>query len=175
MWPTAQAVFHFHVDDAKRCQPPEFPTWTADVGKTGWYGFPAKDDGTLKVANHGAGWKRDPRGPRDIPPEAEPRFHTFLQQSLPSLSSAPKINERLCFYCDTFDGDFWIDKDPERPGLLVSAGGSGHAFKFTPLIGKITADVLEGKPNAYAHRFKWRARGDLHAEEARSVNPDVRK
>jgi hypothetical protein len=45
------------------------------------------------------------------------------------------INERLCFYCDTFDGDFWIDKDPERPGPLVSAGGSGHAFKFSPLIG----------------------------------------
>jgi len=40
---------------------------------------------------------------------------------------------------------------------------------------KITADVLEGKPNAYAHRFKWRARGDLHAEDARAVEEDVRK
>ena len=175
MWPTAQAVFHFKVGDAKRFQPPKFPVWTADVGKTGWYGFPAQDDGTLKVANHGVGWRRDPRGPREIPPETEPRFRTFLQESLPSLSNAPKINERLCFYCDTFDGDFWIDKDPERPGLLVSAGGSGHAFKFTPLIGRITADVLEGKPNAYAQRFKWRARGNLHAEEARAVEEGVRK
>jgi glycine/D-amino acid oxidase-like deaminating enzyme len=175
MWPTAQAVFHFHAEDVKRYQPPEFPVWTADVGKTGWYGFPAKDDGTLKIANHGVGWGRDPRGSREIPPEAEPRFRQFLQQSLPSLANAPKIGERLCFYCDTFDGDFWIDKDPERPGLLVSAGGSGHAFKFTPLVGKITADVLEGKPNAYAHRFKWRARGDLKAEEARAVEKSVRK
>ena len=84
------------------------------------------------------------------------------------------INERLCFYCDTFDGDFWIDKDPERPVLLVAAGGSEHAFKFTPLIGKITANVPEGKLNAYAQRFKWRARGDLHAEEARATQEGVR-
>jgi glycine/D-amino acid oxidase-like deaminating enzyme len=175
MWPTAQAVFHFQVENVKRYQPPQFPVWTADVGKTGWYGFPAQDNGTLKIANHGVGWRRDPRGSREIPAEAEPRFRQFLQRSLPSLSNAPKINERLCFYCDTFDGDFWIDKDPERPGLLVSAGGSGHAFKFTPLIGKITADVLEGKPNAYAHRFKWRARGDLKAEDARAVDEGARK
>ena len=175
MWPTAQAVFHYQVEDAKRFQPPDFPVWTADVGKTGWYGFPAQDDGTLKIANHGVGWKLDPRGSRQIPAEAEPKFREFLHQSLPSLAQAPKINERLCFYCDTFDGDFWIDKDPDRPGLLVSAGGSGHAFKFTPLIGKITADVLEGKPNAYAHRFKWRARGELKAEEARAASEGIRK
>ena len=133
------------------------------------------NDGTLKVANHGVGWKRDPRGPRDISPEAEPRFRQFLHESLPSLSHSPKINERLCFYCDTFDGDFWIDKDPQRPGLLVSAGGSGHAFKFTPLLGRITVDVLEGMPNDYAQRFKWRSRGDLRAEEARAVEEGVRK
>lgn len=175
MWPTAQAVFHFKAEPVRNYQPPQFPVWTADVGKTGWYGFPAQDNGTLKIANHGVGWHRDPRGSRQIPPNAEPRFRAFLQRSLPSLSKAPKIGERLCFYCDTFDGDFWIDKDPERPGLLVSAGGSGHAFKFTPLIGKVTADVLEDKPNPYASRFRWRHRGELKAEEARAVKEGVRK
>lgn len=175
MWPTAQAVLHFIVDDVARFQPPLFPVWTADVGKTGWYGFPAQDDGTLKVANHGVGWRQDPRAPRDVPAEAEPRFRKFLAESLPGIESAPKAFERLCFYCDTFDGDFWIDKDPDRPGLLVSAGGSGHAFKFTPLIGKVTADVFEDKPNKYAPRFKWRQRGALHAEEARAAGDGVRK
>lgn len=175
MWPTAQAVLHFKVDDAKAFQPPLFPVWTADVGKTGWYGFPAQADGTLKVANHGVGWRQDPRAPRDVPEEAEHRFRKFLSESLPSAAASPKVFERLCFYCDTFDGDFWIDKDPERSGLLVCAGGSGHAFKFTPLIGWIAADVLEAKPNAYAHRFAWRARGDLHAEEARAAGEGVRK
>ncbi|MEX1143411.1 MAG: FAD-dependent oxidoreductase [Anaerolineales bacterium] len=170
MWPTAQAVFHFKVGDLSLYQPPAFPVWTADIGRTGWYGFPAQPDGALKIANHGAGWRRDPREPRAVPPEAELKFRAFMTESLPGTVQAPKIFERLCFYCDTFDGDFWIGKDPERPGLLVSAGGSGHAFKFTPLIGRITADVLEDKPNPYAARFAWRQRGELQAEEARNVD-----
>lgn len=174
MWPTAQPVMHFKAADVKSYQPPAFPVWTADVGKTGWYGFPAQDDGTLKIANHGPGWRRDPREPRDMPPDVEPRFRRFLGESLPGLANAPKVGERLCFYCDTFDGNFWVDRDPERPGLVVSAGGSGHAFKFSPLIGRVTADVLEGKPNKYAPRFAWRARGALSAEEARAVE-GVRK
>jgi glycine/D-amino acid oxidase-like deaminating enzyme len=175
MWSTAQPVMHFNVPDIKSYQPPSFPVWTADVGKTGWYGFPAQDDGALKIANHGPGWRKDPLGDRQMPPDVEPKFRNFLAESLPGIADAPKIFERLCFYCDTFDGDFWIDKDPERPGVLVSAGGSGHAFKFTPLIGRITADVLEGKPNKYAHRFTWRARGALETEEARFVEPGIRK
>ncbi len=175
MWPTAQPVVHFTAPDIKRYRPPEFPVWTADVGKTGWYGFPAQDDGTLKIANHGPGWRMDPREPRVMPPEVEPRFRAFLTESLPGLANAPKVGERLCFYCDTFDGNFWVDKDPERPGLLVSAGGSGHAFKFSPLIGRVTADVLEGKPNKYAQRFAWRARGALRAEEARNAAEGMRK
>lgn len=175
MWPTAQAVFHFKADQLSLYQPPQFPVWTADVGKTGWYGFPAQNDGTLKIANHGVGWQQDPRLPRQVPAETEERFRAFLVESLPGMAKAPKIFERLCFYCDTFDGDFWIDHDPQRPGLLISAGGSGHAFKFTPLLGRVTADVMEGKPNPYAARFAWRERGDLKAEEARAAGEGVRK
>lgn len=171
IWSTAQPVMHFQVPAAElaRYQPPLFPVWTADVGKTGWYGFPAQPDGTLKLANHGPGWPMDPTLPRIMPAETEAMFRKFLGESLPGLANAPRIFERLCFYSDTFDGDFWIDRDPERPGLVVSAGGSGHAFKFTPLIGKVTADVVEDKPNKYAHRFAWRERGEVTAEEARFV------
>jgi sarcosine oxidase/L-pipecolate oxidase len=51
--------------------------------------------------------------------------------------------------------------------LLVAAGDSGHAFKFTPLLGKIIADVLEHKPNQFASKFAWRARGLIATEDAR--------
>jgi len=100
----------------------------------------------------------------------EQRFRAFFNESLPSMADSPKISDRLCFYCDTFDGDLWIGRDPERTGLLVSAGGSGHAFKFTPLLGQITADVLEGVENEYASRFAWRDRGELDHEAARYVD-----
>jgi len=175
MWPTAQAVLHFKVQQPGLYQPPAFPVWTADIGRTGWYGFPAQGDGTLKIANHGVGWRQDPRTERTVPAETEMHFRRFMAQSLPGLETAPKLFERLCFYCDTFDGNFWIGKDPERPGLLVSAGGSGHAFKFSPLIGQITADVLEDKPNPYSARFAWRQRGALQAEGARHSGMADRK
>jgi glycine/D-amino acid oxidase-like deaminating enzyme len=175
MWPTAQPVMHFHPQDSASYQPELFPVWTADVDETGWYGFPAKEDGTLKVANHGPGWAMDPRGPRQMPEGTEERFRQFFGEALPGLADAPKLFERLCFYCDTFDGDFWIDHDPERPGLLVSTGGSGHAFKFTPLIGSITADVLEGIDNPWAERFAWRERSGAQREASRYGDAPPRK
>ncbi|MBX3004115.1 MAG: FAD-dependent oxidoreductase, partial [Anaerolineales bacterium] len=66
IWSTAQPVMHFQVPAAELASyhPPLFPVWTADVGNTGWYGFPAQPDGTLKLANHGPGWPMDPTLPR---------------------------------------------------------------------------------------------------------------
>jgi glycine/D-amino acid oxidase-like deaminating enzyme len=156
MWPVGQPVFHFVAENVRDYQPPQFPVWGLDVHIAGWYGFPARDGGILKVANHGPGWRMDPNGPRVVPASEEGRFREFFRRFLPGLASAPLAYTRLCFYCDTFDGDFWIDHDPDRQGLLVCAGDSGHAFKFAPVLGSIIADVLEHKPNRYARRFAWR-------------------
>lgn len=172
MWATGQPVFHFRAPNLEDFQPPRFPVWNADIANTGWYGFPAKDDSTLKVANHGPGWRVDPRAPRLIPAGTEDLFRDFFKDTFPALVDAQKLGERLCLYCDTWDGNFWIDFDPQREGLLVCAGGSGHGFKFAPVLGKITADVVEGKPNPYADRFRWRQRGDLSHEDARFFGED---
>jgi sarcosine oxidase / L-pipecolate oxidase len=153
---TGQPVFHFQVSDPSRWQAPHFPVWAADICRTGWYGFPALDDGTLKIANHGPGRPIQPDDPRVVlPPEIE-HCRTFLRESLPALADAPLVGTRLCLYCDTPDGDFWIDHDPDRPGLVVASGDSGHAFKFAPVLGGIIADVVERRPNAFAARFRWR-------------------
>ena len=50
---------------------------------------------------------------------------------------APVVGSRFCLYCDTFDGNFWIDHDPARRGLVVAAGDSGHGFKFAPILGAV--------------------------------------
>ncbi len=167
MWPVAQPVLHFQAPDPPRYQPPQFPVWAADIARTGWYGFPALNDGMLKIANHGPGHRLDPAGPRQVPDGTEEWFREFLSETFPALARARLIQQRLCFYCDTYDGNFWIDHDPERPGLMVAAGGSGHGFKFAPVLGEIIGDVLEGKPNSAANRFRWRRRGALTSEEAR--------
>jgi hypothetical protein len=62
----------------------------------------------------------------------------------------------VCMYCDTHDGHFWIARDPERKGLVVAAGDSGHGFKFAPVLGEIIADAVEGKDNSLLDKFRWR-------------------
>jgi glycine/D-amino acid oxidase-like deaminating enzyme len=170
MWATGQPVLHFRPADPTPFQAPRFVVWSADIANTGWYGFPALADGTWKIANHGPGRRVHPDEPRTIALGDEAKFRTFLRETFPAMADAPLIGSRLCLYCDSWDGNFYIDHDPERPGLVVAAGDSGHAFKFAPVLGRIVADVLEQKPNRYASRFAWRARGRLKNEEAR-FNP----
>jgi glycine/D-amino acid oxidase-like deaminating enzyme len=168
MWSVGQPVLHFQVADPAPWQPPRFTPWAADIGTTGWYGFPALPDGRIKVANHGPGRRVHPDEPRVVDPDAESRFRAFLRESLPALADAPLVHTRLCLYCDTFDGDFWIDRDPDRDGLVVAAGGSGHAFKFAPVLGGLVANVVEGRPDPRRERFRWRPLATRSTEDARS-------
>ncbi len=168
MWATGQPVLHFRVANPTEWQAPRFPVWAADIGRTGWYGFPALDDGTLKVANHGPGRRVHPDDPREISSDDEPRFRAFLRDTFPALADAPLIGTRLCLYCDTFDGNFWLDHHPQRPGLFVAAGDSGHAFKFAPVLGDLIADAVERNPERGHKRFAWRTRTAIAGEGARA-------
>jgi glycine/D-amino acid oxidase-like deaminating enzyme len=168
MWATAQPVIHVDAGPDDRWRAPKFPVWAADIARTGWYGFPALLGGALKIANHGAGRPVNPDTPRVVLPSEEARLREFLRDSLPALAGAPIVHRRSCLYCDTFDGDFWIDHDPERPGLVVAAGDSGHGFKFAPIIGALIADVVEGQRNEWADRFSWRQRLRDRREAARA-------
>jgi glycine/D-amino acid oxidase-like deaminating enzyme len=165
--PIGQPVHHLRPPDPEAWRAPRFPVWACDIGTTGWYGFPANADGLLKIANHGEGVLTDPRGPRDMPADAEARLRSFLARHLPEALDFPIVGTRLCLYSDSFDGDFWIDRHPEHPDLFVSAGGSGHGLKFGPLLGGWAADVIEGAPAL--PRFSWRALGDRKTEEARNA------
>ena len=168
MWATGQPVLNFHVANPAEWQAPRFPVWAADIGRTGWYGFPALADGTLKIANHGPGRRVHPDESREVSPDDEPRFRAFLRDTFPALADAPLISTRLCLYCDTFDGNFWLDHHPQRPGLFVAAGDSGHAFKFAPVLGTLIADAVERKLEGLAERFAWRARKAVGGEGARA-------
>jgi glycine/D-amino acid oxidase-like deaminating enzyme len=168
MWTTAQPVIHVDAGHDGRWRAPRFPVWAADIARTGWYGFPALSTGALKIGHHGSGRRIDPAARREVETSDERRVRDFLRDSLPPLAAAPIVHRRLCLYCDTFDGDFWIDHDPERPGLVVAAGDSGHGFKFAPVLGGLIADVVEGRKNEWADRFSWRRRLRDRREAARA-------
>jgi sarcosine oxidase/L-pipecolate oxidase len=67
-------------------------------------------------------------------------------------------------YTDTVDADFLIDRDPQHPGLIVASGGSGHGFKFAPVLGRLISAAFDGTP---VQRFRWRDRGAVKSEGAR--------
>jgi len=162
-----QPVLHFAPSDPAPFLAERFPVWSADIANTGFYGFPVNAAGVGKVGHHGRGTAMRPDEPRDVDDATEAHFREFLRGTFPALAAAPRVHSRVCMYCDSFDGDFWIDRDPAREGLVVAAGGSGHAFKFTPILGEIVADVVEGRPDPHGGRFAWRAPGARRAEQAR--------
>jgi sarcosine oxidase/L-pipecolate oxidase len=162
-----QPVFHLRPEDPTPFTAPALPVWAADITTTGWYGFPALEDGHVKVGHHGPGRPvTDPR-PAGPPHDLEPDLRAFLRGALPTLADAPLVGGRWCPYCDSFDGDFWIGRDPERDGLVVAAGGSGHAFKFLPVIGPVVADACEGRQSPRFARFGWREAGSERRDAMR--------
>jgi len=151
---SGQPVFHLKPAQPELFAPERFPIFGADISATGFYGFPLNRDGVVKIANHGLGREMSPDSPeRVVTKEEENRMREFLADSFPSLADAPVVFTRVCFYCDTKDGDFWIAPDPDRTGLTIAAGDCGHGFKFAPVLGGIIADAVEGKVNP---KFRWR-------------------
>ena len=143
---TGHPVFHLKPHQPELFAPERFPVFGADVSTTGYYGFPLNRDGVVKIANHGPGREMSPESSeRAVTAEEEKNLRAFLSETFPALADAPIVYTRICLYCDTHDGHFWIAPDPERPGLVVAAGDNGHGFKFAPVLGELMADAVEGK------------------------------
>ena len=153
---TGHPVFHLKPNDPELFLPARFPFFGADISTTGFYGFPYTQ-GVVKIANHGPGREMSPDSPeRMVTAEDEEALREFLGSTIPSLADAPIVHTRICMYCDTNDGDFWIAPDPERPNLIVATGDCGHGFKFAPVFGEIIADAVERKSNPFLEKFRWR-------------------
>jgi len=164
-----QPVFHLAPADATPYQPERFPVFGADISQTGYYGFPANRDGVVKIANHGIGRAMHPGSAEErvVTAEDEARLRAFLRDTFPGLVDAPIVHTRVCVYGDTWDEHFWIARDPAREGLTVAAGGSGHGFKFAPVLGDLIADAGEGVETPLLSKFRWRPEvGPGRGEEA---------
>jgi len=153
-----QPVFHLQPRDPSLFEAARFPVFGADISRTGYYGFPL-NDGVVKIANHGTGVPL-PAGAdasaRVVTAEHEQALRAMLARSFPALADAPIVFRRLCVYCDTIDEHFWIARHPERAHVVVATGGSGHAFKFAPVLGELIAAAALGEPHPLAHKFRWR-------------------
>ncbi|KAF2140328.1 uncharacterized protein K452DRAFT_230780 [Aplosporella prunicola CBS 121167] len=166
----------------KKFDPENFPVWswkmssyTKDVNRTsvgGLYGFPRTPDGIVKFGFRGAKWTNythvrsgDGRlvsypktGEQEVPEPAMEVVQKFCEVNLPELVQLPVEKGRMCWYTDSTDNEFLIDFVPDRKGLMVATGGSGHGFKFLPVLGTKVVDIIEGKNTEFTRAFSWRQR-----------------
>lgn len=110
----------------------------------GWYTVPPAGVAPgVKVAPHLPGPEVDPRtgpfGGIDAPAEAQAA--RYVRERLPGLDPAGFAAE-TCLYTNTPDEAFVLDRSGD---VVVGGGGSGHAFKFGPLIGEILAGLALGQ------------------------------
>ncbi len=139
-----------------RYRPEHFPVFAAL--SQGFYGFPLHIHGFLKIGDHKKGSPGKPAGPgskEEITPAFEKKCRRFLGRYIPELAQFTEWEGQVCFYDNTKDGDFIVDRLPDTPNGYVAAGFSGHGFKFAPLIGKTMAElVVAGKAELNLHRFR---------------------
>jgi sarcosine oxidase/L-pipecolate oxidase len=102
-----------------------------------------------------------------IPSQALQVVKDFVSEYLPELVeyNIPLTKSRVCWYNDSFDNNLVVDRVPSKKNLMVATGGSGHGFKYLPVLGKWIVDIIEGKQlngadAEVAKRWKWRSLGN---------------
>ncbi|KAM5542918.1 hypothetical protein V8D89_003302 [Ganoderma adspersum] len=131
---------------------------------TGFYAFPPNKDNIVKCAIHSGGFIRKVKPvnsdvhistPRTVTSDSEDGLRIpkialkALRENLvriyPDIGSKPFFGTRLCWYTDSPDDNWVIGSHPDINNLVLATSGSGHAFKFLPVIGRLVADAIEGK------------------------------
>lgn len=93
-----------------------------------------------------------------VPSYGLERMKTVIGELFPELVDIGFTDSRLCWYTDSIDNEFVIDYVPNySDSLFLCTGGSGHGFKFLPILGKYVRKQLERTPNTFTDIWKWRA------------------
>lgn len=67
------------------------------------------------------------------------RMRTMFPDTAPAV-----VDEQVCTWTDSPDGQFVIDRIGEA--VVLACGDSGEGFKYSALMGEILADLAEGQP-----------------------------
>ncbi|KIW17035.1 hypothetical protein PV08_04226 [Exophiala spinifera] len=157
-----------------------FPAWSYRRGEGDEYyqggGFPITKEGRLKFGFRGrkfTNFQDHPTAPnlrvstprtkytpdpiKTIPLYGLQLVKEVIGKAFPELAEFGFTDFRLCWYTDSIDNDFVIDYVPGYSDtLFICSGGSGHGFKFLPILGKHVKNQLERIPDQFTDLWKWR-------------------
>ena len=142
---TKQEVIFFGVPAGdERFGPESMPAWVDFNDLV--YGIPNLDGRGFKMAIDAHGPEFDPdTGERVVSEAGLQAARAYLGQRVPLLRDAPVLETRVCQYENTSNGDFLIDRHPERENVWIVGGGSGHGFKHGPAVGEYVAAMIAGE------------------------------
>jgi len=186
---TAGSVAYIQIPESRedlwaRFAPENFPVYSFGGWGTGagLGGFPRTETGIMKIGFRGKKYtnyellsRNEGKGmePVSVPktrytPNAETRIAKealdaikgFVASNLPELIPFGISGVRNCWYTDSLDNDFLISRVPSQDGLMVCSGGSGHGFKFLPILGREVVRIIESRGlddlNEYGRKWQWR-------------------
>ncbi|MBW3568767.1 N-methyl-L-tryptophan oxidase [Candidatus Parcubacteria bacterium] len=137
----------------------QFPIWLWQTrGGVFYYGIPAYGEKATKASRHLSG-KPITADTRTFEPNEYVirRLSQMIEKHIPHFVG-PVLYTKTCLYTLTPDGDFIIDTVPGHPNAVVIVG-SGHAFKFASLLGKISSELaVDGKTSYPIQSFSVRRR-----------------
>jgi len=146
-WPiavTRQHEAYFQPLNPVQYEKDAMPFWCADIETDGFYGFPMHPTKrTVKVACHVPGPRVDAEDDRGPDARAQEAVEACVEKRLIGIGES--LPGRSCFYTNSPDNRFVFDSWPGKSGVFVAGCGSGHAFKFGPLLGEWAANLVEGK------------------------------
>ncbi len=139
---TRQEIFYFGPTSGdRRFAPPAMPAWL-DLTEE-MYGIPDLEARGFKLAPDVHGPRFDPdTGSRSVTAEGTAAARAYVGRRFPGLSDAPLLSTEVCQYENTSDGDFLIDRHPDRENVWLAGGGSGHGFKHGPAVGDYLAERI---------------------------------
>ena len=146
---TKQEAYYFGVPREFAKQFEQLPAWIDLDGKDFYYGIPGNANRGFKIGVDRRGETFDPtNGERVLNPEVLLHARNFLAHRFPALKNAPLLENRVCPYENSPDGNFIFDNHPEASNLWFLGGGSGHGFKHGPALGEWVAQTLAGTSRA---------------------------
>ncbi|OKL62196.1 hypothetical protein UA08_02323 [Talaromyces atroroseus] len=182
---TAGSVATIHIDEVtmphlwQKYAPENMPvlTWGMKEGK-GVYMLPRTKEGVIKFGYRATKWTNydtvgdgqrisvpktahvTDKKESNIPKKSLNSIKEFISINTPDLLPLEFSATKLCWYTDSIDNSFVIDHVPNKPGMFVCSGGSGHGFKFLPILGREIVPILEGRGQDTVYGKMWRWRED---------------
>jgi glycine/D-amino acid oxidase-like deaminating enzyme len=147
-----QEVYYLGVPEQSAQAFDNLPVWIDLDGTDFYYGIPGNSFRGFKIGVDKRGESFNPsNGNRTMNEAVYQKAMRFIAHRFPDLKNAPLIENRVCPYENSPDGNFLFDHHPEASNLFFLGGGSGHGFKHGPALGELIADIIKGNKHIPHH------------------------